>query len=878
MRMMESTARAGVWLCVTMVGAFCTGADVWAQQSGQSARAVTELEEIVVTGSRLKLPDEQAAAPVVVFDRFDIERAGVASVAELLQYIPQAPYVFSENFQAGGAQFAEMRGLGVDTTLILINGRRVVPSAVNVAANAFDLNTLPLAAIERIEVLGDAASAVYGADAVGGVINVVLKSQIERPVIEASVGSADGGGRERRGALSGGYAGERLNVALTIDYFDRDYLLGARRDRWADQDYTRYGSTDWRSANTNPGNVRSRTTENLPGLNSTFAAVPEGSSGIGLSASDFAGTAGERSLESLFKYHSVVSQSDRRSVVGLLDYQFTPSVSAFVDAMYVDRSVRNQSEPSAISNVRVPANNPFNPFGVDVTANFLLTGLGPREAVAESELQRAVAGLRGTVGSWDWEISGLSTREEASSWNENVADPVRVAEALSSTDPATALNVFMDGAGGSDVLLRSLITRPVTDVTSDGTQFTGFVRGPLLMLPAGALQVVAGAEARREQIDFQGSVTVDHDRDVTAVFAEARVPLVAREWQWPAVHELSLSVAGRGDDYSDFGSTFNPQYGLRWAPVRDLLLSASYGESFRAPALFELYSPRREIVGNVVVDPRRNGESVPVTLMSGGNPSLDPVEAESYTAGLVYTPHALEGFRFAANYWDVTLEGRVAIFSQQLVLENEAIFADRVQRAVATPSDLAAGLPGFITAIDISRINFGRVRTHGIDTSVRYSLESGVGLWSFNAAATWVGDYRAIQVPNTPAIERVGVANLDGSIPRWRGTLGVSWAHRGCDLSTTARYIGGYQDRTILGADVGRDVDSQVLVDLQARMAFQEWLHTQHWLQGLTLSLGVLNAFDKEPPFSEINALVGYDQSQGDLRGRFGYLRLSYEF
>lgn len=276
------------------------------------------LEEIVVTGTRLRLPQEQSTASVVIIDRERIDMLGVSSVAELLRYIPQASYTFSENVQIGGAQVAELRGLGVGTTLVLINGRRTVPSAANLAVNAFDLNTLPLAAVERVEVLSDSASSVYGADAVGGVINVILKREIPRPVIDVSVGSARGGALERRASLSGGIAGERLHAVLMLDYFDRDFLLGDERDRWADQDYRRFGSDDQRLPITNPGNVRSRTTANLPGLPSRFAAVPVGSSGVGLTPNDFLATAGQQNLASVFADTSIVSDAerqDRKSVV-----------------------------------------------------------------------------------------------------------------------------------------------------------------------------------------------------------------------------------------------------------------------------------------------------------------------------------------------------------------------------------------------------------------------------------------------------------------------------------------------------------------------------------------------------------------------------------
>src|SRR5690606_39234292 len=170
----------------------------------------------------------------------------------------------------GGSQHAELRGLGADNTLVLINGRRAMPSAPSIASNAFDLNTIPLAAIERIEVLSDSASAVYGADAMGGVINLILRKEIPRPVLDVHFGGADGGAEERRISLSSGYSTARLRGSIVLDYFERETLLGEERERWRDQDFQRYGGVDRRSRAASPGTVSSLTTENLPGLSQSF--------------------------------------------------------------------------------------------------------------------------------------------------------------------------------------------------------------------------------------------------------------------------------------------------------------------------------------------------------------------------------------------------------------------------------------------------------------------------------------------------------------------------------------------------------------------------------------------------------------------------------
>ncbi len=843
----------------------------------QDAEAATlRLEEIVVTGSRLR--GGNAAQPAAVFDEVRIEELGASTVPDLLKFLPQQPYVHGEDYTFGGAQFVELRGLGVDTTLVLINGRRAQVTAANAAFNAFDLNTIPVSAVERVEVLSDAASAVYGADAVGGVVNLILKRDLDRVEADVRYGAAEGGAEERRASLSGGVATDRFSAGLVLDYFDREFLLGAERERWQDQDYRRYGGTDARSANANPGNVTSRTSANLPGLSSTRAAVPVGSTGIGLTPADFEATAGQRNLESRTRYQSIMPQSERKSALGTLEARFTDSFSGFVEALYVDKQNMTQFSPAALSSARVPASNPFNPFGVDVTSNFLITGLPPQNTIVESESLRLVGGVRGEIDRWDWEVSYLDGEEEASSWSRNATDPVRVANALASSDPSQALNPFMDGPGGSQALLNSLLAMPVISrYESDAQQWTGFVRGTLWTLPAGPMEVVIGGEHRNERILFNSGIFVEADRSVTAAFAEVRVPLVDAAMSVPMVEGLSVSVAARHDDYSDFGTTFNPQVTVSWLPVSSVVVRATYGESFRPPSLFELYSPRRIFAGSSAIDPRRGGQTATFDQISGGNPQLDPITAESWSAGVSWSPEAVPGFELGATYWNVAMDDRVRVFSSQLVLTNEALFPERVVREAPTPADTAAGWAGVIVSVDSSRINFGTLTTSGVDLTASASIETGLGDFRPALSATWIDEYEAGGAPGTPAVERIDVASTEGTITQWRGLASLGWRHGAWGASLSARYIPAYDDATFTGTSTGMRVDEQWLIDAQVSLDFREGEFSP-WLEGFALQLGVSNLFDEPPPFAEVGSPFGYDSSQGDLRQRFGYLNLSKRF
>jgi len=851
---------------------------VLAAMAASAKEDTVQLEEIVVTGSRLESPTSETASPVVVFDRARIEQLGVSNVPDLLKHLSQQPYKRDEGFDSTGAQYAQLRGLGVDSTLVLINGRRVVPSAANVSFNGFNLNSIPLSAVERVEVLSDAGSAVYGADAMGGVVNILLTQHAPALALDASYGSADGGAQERHASLSTGYDGEHLNALFVADYFDRGSLLGEARERYANQDFRRYGGEDWRATTANPGNVYSVDGGNLPGLDSGQAAVPAGRSGQQLTPQDF--LADQINLVSLNRYTSAVPQSQRRSALGRIDYTVSPRWSLFGEGLYVDQRTVFEFNPAALAGEMVPASNAFNPFGSDVLVDTLLTGLGSRRDITESELWRAVAGVRGTVGRWRWEVAGVSSDETASAWLENDADFSHVAAALASNDPAQALNVFEDGPGGSEALLQSLKAAPVTDrYESQDRQVSAFVRGPLATLAGHELQAVLGGEWRRESMREDDVFSIDADREVTAAYAELRAPVWTRTVDGSTWEALTLTAAGRMDDYSDFGQTFNAQYGITWRPVRDWLLRASYGTSFRAPSLFELYAPRR-LRPLRVIDPARGNEITETTSMSGGNPALDPIEGDTTSGGFVFTPASLAGLRLSATYWRIEMSRRVAAFSPSLLLQYEDDYPLRVTRAPATSADVAAGLPGRITLIDVTRINYGRLDTRGVDVDLSYAMHSASGEWTPRLAVTWVDRYRTIDLPGIPARERVGIASTLGSIARWRIAASLGWQREVVGASIAARYTPAYRDADpFTGISNGRTIDAQCLVDVQGTVDLGAWGDDAGvWRRGLTLAAGVDNVFNEAPPFAAIGFDSGYDPSQGELRQRFAYVRIGKRF
>lgn len=845
-------------------------------QLGAADQAASRGEdEIVVVGSRIPRHGE-GAAPVTVFDREEIDRLGATDVADVLEYLPQQSFSLSEQATFGGTRTVRLRGLGIGATLVLINGRRTTTSALlSGSSGDFDLNTIPLSAVERVEVLTDSASALYGADAVGGVVNIVLKDTVNRPDLNFFYGGADGGGEETRYSLSYGVEAGPFRAAITLDHLDRQPLAGEERSLFADQDFRRFGGVDARNNRTNPANICSTTTANLPGLPARCAIAPQTPAGPVVTTADFLPTAGQTNLVSSGQYGSIVPESERTGVLMFGEYDLSSSVTAFAEFLYSDRNDRLALTPAALVNANVPAANPFNPFGVPVVVNYLFTGVGPQYTLAENESYRAVLGLRGESGDANWEVTYLRTNEQSASWLENFLDTARVNAALSATSPTQALNVFQAGPAGDPALLRSLIAAPVFNRNEAyAEQLAGLFTTSLFDLPGGSVRAAIGAELREEGIHFESrpTISLDADRETWAIFGEVEVPIVGTAQQVPFVYDLSLNIAARHDHYSDFGDTFNPQVGLRWRPADWLLLRASYSTSFRTPSLFQLYSPQSSAPSSIA-DPRRGNQISPFTLLRGGNPNMDPETAETWTAGFLSSPGA---FEFGVTYWNIKQDDRIQTLNQTLLLAGEVQFPDRIVRGPPSAADITAGFAGPLISINTTNVNFGRLETSGADLLLSYEFDTPVGTIKPALNATWVERFEAADLPNAPAFDRVGLANSNGSIPRWRANASVTWSLGDVSASVTGRYVSSYRDVRTGNVLTGREVDSQFLVDAQASLELGQLLPSG-WADRSILRLGAINLFDEDPPFSEV-ANAGFDRSQADIRQRFLYVSLSHQF
>lgn len=839
-----------------------------------------EPEEVLVLGWPIR-DLTLSVSPVVVMNSEDIEAIGAPTLAEALRYVSQSAYSRPEGYRTSGAQYAEMRGLGPDTALILINGRRALPSANSLSSSAFDLNTIPVTAVERIEFLLDSAAAAYGSDAIGGVINIVLRDKVARPTVEVRYGGSDGGAEQERITLSAGLNRDRFHGAVVFDYLDIGGLLGEERSLWRDQDFRRYGGRDHRSAISSPGNV-SALSGNLPGLSSPVAAVPLVDNTPGTTIDDFSATAGQPNLESLLRYSSIVPEATRRTVTAIGTARLTNQITATGELLYVNRDSTYYFAPQLLPSLPVPGpsplstGNPYNPFGTTVLINRLLTEYPSQSQSLDSQWLRSAVALHGDWGRWTWELATLRSDEQATAALDNAVNLRAAMRSLAATDPALALNPFSSGPIGSDALLDSLrLPRDVDEFSSGGQQFTGFVQGPIGSLPGGPITTVLGAEWRSETMraSNEGAGSFDRDREVVASFAQLRMPFVSDKLgsTLPGLRELTFTAGTRLDDYSEFGQVLRSQMGLLWKPHRDFSVRVSGGSSFRPPSLYELYLPRISTV-LPVTDPARR-ELAAVTLTTGGNSDLEPVTARSLTAGVVFSPDSAWNWNISADWWRIDMKNRVVSAPPQLMLANEALFQDRIVRDQPTE----VGRPGVLRSIDSSRINVGGVKTAGVDLSIRADFLTDLGRFTPELQATWFDRFESTDVPGQAPVERIDLASELGSILDWRTILSLRWKRGAVGAAVFARYTPSYDD-AIAGVRTGRTVDAQTLFDLQGSLDFSMLYGGEPRLHGLKLWAGAANVFDEQPSFADVGVASGFDSSQGDLKERSYYIRLEKEF
>jgi iron complex outermembrane receptor protein len=843
--------------------------------AAEAAEGPTSLTRVEVTGSRLKRIDADGPTPVNVYSRADIERSGQPTLDRFLSGLNEVSMSSGEggSSQANGQGTVQLRGLPLGSTLVLINGRRLQATGSS-PGNFFDLSVIPMAAVERVEIVPVGSSAVYGGDALAGVVNIILKKQIDGVVLDARAGSARGIG-DGSVALGTGGADEKGSFVVLASYRNASPLTMSERRYFSDGDYRRFGGVDSRTRFCTPGTVSSATAANLPGLNSTFAAIPSTGPGQPLTVASIAVTSGQANL-----CNSMANGNGSALIHGLETFglhaagerHLSEDWTAFGELTLTRERLHADQSGLLLNNVLVPATNPYNPFGVAVRVNARL-GLenGAESLHRETDFKRALFGVRGDVAQgWELEATASSTRDDGLNTQSNTTANVAArTAALASSTPATALNPFTTGRAASDDVLRAIWPDSNRDGHGRKDQASVFVRGSALTLPTGSVDVIVGAETAHDSYlsAIRGGNSVGGSRSSSAAYGEARVPLWRAADAGPARDLAALTLAARRDVYSDFGGADTYQAGLEFRPTRTSLLRASTATSFKPPTLLQTNVNDVSLTTDAyaIRDPQRGN-----ALVSGGevlrttNPNLNPEKGRAMSLGAVWEPESAAGTRLGLTAWQVRINGLISLLWPQTAVDNESLFPGFVTRA---PS--VGGVPGAITRVLYSEVNFGKVDTAGVDMEIAHAWKAAGAKWTASASATRTSKYDVALAPGAPVTQRLNVRAVDYWAPRWKGRLQAAVEQGTWALSLTSRYLGAYRD---MPPD-GRALGNYWVHDLSASVDLKRLGLGIPAVKDARLSLAIANLADRQPEY--VSTSPYYDVTQADWRGRYTTLRMS---
>jgi iron complex outermembrane receptor protein len=830
-----------------------------AAQAGASDQSTT-VSDIAVVGSRLNVAPQQTAQDIRIYDLQRIDDSGQATVANFLNTLPEVSINSAENTNISTT--VRLRGAIQGSALVLINGRRSEPVTADAApVGYFDLNTIPLALVQKIEVLPNGSSAVYGGDALAGVVNIQLKSDFTGLVAEGGYKTA-ADTDEWYVSGGGGWQKNGFKVSVLGSYSDRTPLPGIDRDLTANPDYSRFGGPNLGTTTFgNPDTVFS-VSGNLPGLNSSFAAVPKGSAGVGLTPASFAGTAGTQTTGYYTTYQYLLAALRRGGLFASASYRFGPELELFAEMLASHYEYDGITAPPFFNLTRIPASNAFNPFGTAVRVSGVVGGAEAlSRQVFKDDFIRPVIGARGAFRDWQWEVSALTSHDEGSQVLVGQTNAAALTAALASSTPATALNPFADGPAGSPALLGSIYSGSTANLfRGDADIVDGFVRGPLLKLPAGPLSVVLGGEYQYEHI----ARGFGSNRTDGAAFGELRAPLLAHA---NGGELLTLQLAGRYDSYSDFGGKATGQAGVELRPVDGVLIRGTYATAFKPPILANTAALTTTST-TIVTDPLLNGQLVTVPLKQGGNPELEPTTGTTSTLGLVWSPRQVPGLNASVTGWWLRIENAVGQPSSQYIVNNAGLYPGRVVRALAP-----AGGVGQIVSIDGTYVNFGLMQESGVDFSAEWTFRTGVGAFTPAVSATLMTEYMGATTPGTPPIDRLSIANNDGNFaPRWKALASLAWAPDApVRLWFDGRYIGSYTDYT-----PPRSIGDVWYFDASLEVDLQRALNLNMPLHDLKLLVSATNLANTLPVYSTY--FRGYDAYNYDIVGRTIFVRLRTRF
>ncbi|MFG6463825.1 TonB-dependent receptor [Roseateles sp. DXS20W] len=875
-----------------------------------AAQAQDKLERVEVTGTAIKRIEGETALPVQVITRAEIDKAGVTTAAELMARLSAGANNLTDGGSIGyggfrdqmGLNAANLRGLGVSSTLVLLNGRRMANFASPGDAAGVDLNSIPAAAIQRVEVLLDGASSLYGSDAIGGVINFITRKDFIGAEISALVGNtSEGGGNKRSATLAGGFgsfARDGFNVMAVLDVQKTSSLNANNRKFIKDLDIPGR-LPDLLSSAPFPGNIL--LDQNLPDSDQRDALIADGYKANGKDVistyriNPSAATGCNPANGSLYLPDGIggvdgctfdymrdieLYPKSRKSSLftrGVLDLGgghqlFAEASLARARTFYTGTPNRVDAEMdvSLVPALKSSSIAAF-PAGDDrriLVVRTRLTEAGLRTSELVSSTNRYVLGTNGLLAGWDYEwalnhsTSKVSDRDSQGYLNEQMVMDGFAAGTLNAFGPSAV--------AGQALYEKAQIRGEVRRATGTMDSLDFKMSKALATLAGGELALAVGGELRREKQNYHQSDALKQDlilgetsqgpdsdfgksRRVAAAFGEISAPITK---------QLELQAALRYERYQVSGGAASPKLGLKYTPARELLLRASVGKGFRAPSLSDLYRPVTEGSSATLVDPVCLADDPSNTVtdcsdiwttLNYSNAKLKPEKSRQFSAGVVFEPKP--GVTVNVDYWNIEKSNLISTLGVDVILGNLDKYGALVHRRAS----------GKIDAIDLIKDNRGKQRISGLDFGVALSeLKTGIGQFGLRLNGTLTLKSEQQTGNGDPFVSNLGVFINDGVVQRWRHTASIDYDLGALSFTLSNSYLKGYSDQHVIGKP-DRKVAAYSLWNLSGA-----WAATK----SLTLRAGVQNLFDKAPPFSQqaYFFISGYDPSYTDTRGRYAYV------
>ena len=857
------------------------------------SRPPSKMEEIYVrgeyiTGSRIRNPQFQQTSRVDVITRPEIERSGHQSVDQLLRYIPAVAGNSTSTLISNGGDGTStvtLRGLPASNTLVLLNGRRTNPDAFG--GTAVDLNTLPMALIERIEILKDGVSAIYGSDAVAGVVNIVTRKDVNGIKLSTYLGGAGEGDLETQNySIVYGDQQDRFRYSIGGSFYDQGSLNSRDRSLSDSSDGREQGGIDMRSSATAPARI----------------TLPEGPVLLGSNQLDGSDPTQfrEANIEDRFEYRASTTSivpSRRWSAFADIEWMLSDRITLFAEALFTDTSSSSTLAPTPLftgfetTPLTISANNIYNPFGIDlIDVRRRLSELKPRQQTNKSNSERFLVGLehRGEKVFWRTSVQHHVTNAKEDFANVLNATSTQQALGPDCVDNCVPLNLLGPLGSITPEMIGFVRADLHTTGRSELNSFTVDIDFPAFKLPAGTIEIASGIEYREEFVTVSpdellannealGAVNfgpTDGDRSIWGVYVEAYIPLIR---EVDGIHLLDLHLAGRTSNYSDFGKTSNPRVALRYQPVPSLTFRASWGKGFRAPTLRQLFGGEQQSfeqlndpcsIANNLTMPGCSEVSDPTLVQfltsRSGDENLKAESSKTTNIGVVWQPVSLPGTLISLDLYRIRQKNVVDHNAQFIINSNvrSGDFADQVSR----------DQNGNITRVTSNLMNIGRRDVSGLDVGVSTTTRDYPwGRLEFALNASHIHRFADKLDPTSDYRDQAGTfkddaAGGNGALPDWKANINLVWSREHWQVNYDLHYVSSV-DEVVPIIEENRTIQSWRTHNFRVSYFGPQ----TRWVK---ISSGINNFLDEAPPFSAAAFNDNYDARTYDITGRYWYVQL----